>query len=597
MKKSLMILAMAVIPCLAAADETDLRAHVEFLSSPLLEGRLTGSEGERIASEYLGAQLRARGIQPLPGHDSFLLPFDFVSGMKDEGSSIKLTQGATAKDFPGDHVVGMSFSDNGTISAPVVFAGYGIKSPGSSETPYDSFHELDVKGKIVVMLRYFPENVKEEAFRHELSRYAGLRYKAMNAREAGAVGVIVLTGPNSPNAGKTVPVGFDTSVAGSQIIAVSADGEFADALFAGEDKTLKAIQTELDSGNPHVSGFAFTNKTVTISAAIKKDRREGHNVVGYLPATKGETDEYVLIGAHYDHLGHGAGGDSLAGEGDAGKIHPGADDNASGVAVILEVAGALAREQRPRNIALAFWSGEELGVIGSQAFIDKKLIPVEKITAYLNLDMVGYARDNKLSAQGIGSAPEWPSIVEKANMRPGFDLVMSKDPYLPTDASVFYTAKVPVLNLFTGAHENYHKPSDTAEKLNYEAMDRMVTLATNIVGSLMNDEKGPTYTAVERTKPEGESGRGVGRVYTGTIPDYAAEVEGLKLSGVMKDGPAAKAGLEKGDVIIEFGGRKVANIYDYMYALEGIKIGEKTAVVVMRGDKRVALEIIPEARK
>ncbi len=596
MRKSLLIAVLAALPFVAIADEADLRAHVEFLASPLLEGRLTGTEGEHIAAEYLEAQFRAKGLKPLPGHDSYLMPFEFVSGMQDEGSSLSLTSGGETKDFAKEHVVGMSFSDNGKVTAPLVFAGYGIKTPVSSESPYDSFQGLDVKGKIAVVLRYYPEDVKEEKFRQELSRYAGLRFKVMNAREAGAVGVIVITGPNSPNAGKTVPIGFDTSVAGSQIIAVSADGAFADALFAGAEKSLKDIQTELDSGNPHIAGFEIKNKTATITTAIKKDKREGHNVIGYLPATEGVTDKFVLVGAHYDHLGHGDGGDSLAGEGDAGKIHPGADDNASGVSVVLEMIDALAKEKRPRNVAIAFWSGEELGVIGSQAFVDKAVIDPKKINAYLNLDMVGYVKDNKLTVQGIGSAPEWSSIVEKANMRPGFDLSLGRDPYLPTDASVFYGANIPVLNLFTGAHENYHKPSDTAEKLNYEGMDRIAQLGTNITRSLMIAAEGPTYAVVERTKQEGPS-HGGSRIYTGTIPDYTAEVEGLKLSGVMKDGPAARAGLEKGDVIVELGGRKVANIYDYMYAMEGMKVGEKTTVVIIRNGGKLTKEITPEARK
>ncbi len=584
-----------VLPTCIPADALSLREHVEFLASPYLEGRLTGTTGERIAAEYLSAQLRAKGLMPLQGHESYLMPFDFVGGMSDSGSTLSLLARTSNQMFAGEAVNALSFSNNGSVTAPVVFAGYGIKTPDSSETPYDSYHGLNLEGKIAVILRYFPEDTTGD-FRRELSRYSGLRFKALHAREAGAAGLIVVTGPNSPNAGKTVPMGFDTSVAGSGIVAVSADASFGESLFAGHEKSLQQIQDELDDGNPHVSGFELPGKKATISVEIEREKRIGNNVVAMLPATDGVSDEYVIVGAHYDHLGYGAGGNSLAGQDEGKAVHPGADDNASGVAVILEMIDSLAGRERDRHLVLGFWSGEELGLIGAQAFADEEVVPSENVAAYLNLDMVGYVADNSLTIQGVGSSNEWPSMIERANIRPGFDLTLANDPYLPTDAMVFYQNDVPILSFFTGAHEHYHKPSDTPEKLNYKGMDRVASLVAAITGNLLNAETPPVHVAVERSTQEG-SGRSMGRVYTGTIPDYTAEVEGLMLSGVMKDGPAERAGLQEDDIIVEFAGQTVANIYDYMYALESVKIDEPVPVVILRAGERIEREIVPTVRK
>jgi Zn-dependent M28 family amino/carboxypeptidase len=315
-----------------------------------------------------------------------------------------------------------------------------------------------------------------------------------------------------------------------------------------------------------------------------------------LAATTGESDEYLLLGAHYDHLGFGGGGNSLAEQGDEPQVHPGADDNASGVATILETLDQLVEADRSRNVVAGFWSGEELGLIGSTAFVDDQIIPNDHIIANINLDMVGNVTDNTLVVQGVGSSDAWPEIVERANIRVGFDLTVSEDPYLPTDASAFYQKEIPILNLFTGAHERYHKPVDTPDTLNYEGMDRVVDFAASVSQAILREDDAPTYVAYARTIDDSASMRSV-RVYTGTIPDYATDVEGLKLSGVMKDGPAEKAGLKAEDVIVEFAGQTIANIYDYTFALETVKIDEPVPVVVMRESERIELEIVPTVRR
>jgi C-terminal processing protease CtpA/Prc len=222
-------------------------------------------------------------------------------------------------------------------------------------------------------------------------------------------------------------------------------------------------------------------------------------------------------------------------------------------------------------------------------------VPIDQLAAYFNFDMVGRMQDNKLTVQAAGSSDAWARIIEQANVAAGFDLLVQADPYQPTDVSSFYQAGVPSLNFFTGTHTDYHRPSDTADKINYEDLDRVASFAAAIARRVGNADEAPAYAKVQQ-ETQGGARAGV-RVFTGTIPDYSTEVKGLLLSGVIDGGPAAEAGLQKGDVIVEIAGQTIANIYDYTYALEVLKIGEPTKVVYMRGTERKETTLTPSARK
>jgi hypothetical protein len=494
----------------------------------------------------------------------------------------------------------LSFSDNGDVSGAVVFAGYGIVVPESQDFGYDSYATLDVKDKIVLVLRYFPEDADQKT-KGILARYADLRYKAMAARQHGAKAMIVVTGPNSPNAGELAPMTFDTALAGSGIVAITAIGGVADEMFqlANVGKTLGDAQKSLDSGNPHVAGFALPGVTAHVHAAVVREKRTGHNVVAYLPATaspNGLAKPWVIVGAHYDHLGHGEAGNTLAEKADATKIHFGADDNASGTAAALAIAAKIATQPRKRNVLVAFWSGEELGLIGSNAFATKPPLALDQVEAYLNFDMVGRMQDNKLTIQATGTSAAWPKLIEQTNITAGFDLLLQADPYQPTDVATFNSASIPSLAFFTGTHADYHKPSDTADKIDYDDLDRIVDFAVAILNRLENLTDAPQFTKVEQQTQSGGGRAGV-RVFTGTIPDYSTEVKGLLLSGVIGGGPAEQAGLQKGDVIVEIAGQTITNIYDYTYALDVLKIGQPAKVVYLRNAERRETTLTPAARK
>ena len=374
-------------------------------------------------------------------------------------------------------------------------------------------------------------------------------------------------------------------------------------MLARSGKDLKSLQSALDTENPHAeSGFTLPKVRVRLATAIEHLKKTDRNVLAILPPGEFPPHpQYVLVGAHYDHLGFGESG-AMRRNGEENQIHPGADDNASGVAAVLELAAALAakRNENPaafrQGVLFAFWSGEEMGLIGSSHFAEHPPLALSNVVACVNFDMVGRLRENKLNLQGIGSSGAWRRLIEKRNVAAGFNLVLQEDPYLPTDVTAFYPKGVPVLNFFTGGHEEYHRPTDRPATLNYEGAERVARFAEALLLDLVAATNRPDYLVVSRSDTGGGSRENL-RAYLGTIPDYATETAGVKLSGVRAGGPAEKAGLKGGDIIVEFAGQKIANIYDYTYAMDAVKIGQPVSVVVLRAGERVSLTVVPESRK
>ncbi len=638
----LLLVSLAAAGSAAAQEPASPRAIVEYLADDALEGRLTGSPGIRKAADYIIEQLEAIGAEPLPGIGAFRQAFSYTAGVTDTGSALQIEStgstrvagglettsiavassgtvssnedpapvppappapppGAAGPAAPAAPAVpdtlsirALSFSDTGRAEGRFVFAGYGLSVPETDDFSYDSFATLDVADKIVVVFRYFPEDTEGE-LRATLARYAGLRYKALAARERGAAGLVVVTGPRSPNAGALVPLTFDTAVSDSGIVAVTVNGKLGAAIIESAGESIEAVQASLDTANPHVTGFDLPLEG-SLDVRLEKREATGHNVIGYLPPTGGAALDkpYVLLGAHYDHLGRGRGGDSLARGDEAGQIHNGADDNASGVAAVLAAGARLAAAERGRGVILAFWSGEELGLLGSADFVAQAPVPMDEVAAYLNFDMVGRLEDDPLNLQAVGSSSIWTELAEELSGPIGIDLTFVADPYLPTDVGSLNAAEVPSLNFFTGSHEDYHRPTDDAHTLDYEGIDRIVDLAAAVTSNLVSRPDAPDFIRVERVQQRG--GGATMRIFTGTIPDYTQEVEGLSLSGVIGGGPAEAAGLQGGDVIVGLAGQAVTNIYDYMYALDLLKVGEPAEVVFLRDGERMATELIPRVR-
>jgi Tol biopolymer transport system component len=589
-------------PQISAAD---LRQMVGYLASDKLEGRMSGSRGIKMAADYIIKQFEMTGLQPVNPDGGFRHEFEFTAG-------VKLTAGAnhfeisrkdsTARIRLDEEFRPLAFSMDAEVEGEVVFAGYGLSVPGERGEGYDSYAGLDVKNKIVLALRDVPEDVSMER-RQQLNRYAGLRYKAMIARENGAKAIIVFSGPGSPRSGDLVELGYDQSAATSGIAAVTVTREIGENLFAVSGMSLAEVQSELDRENPHFEAhFAIPDLKVKIRTGVERIRKPDNNLVAVLPGSGPEPREKIVVGAHYDHIGYGEIG-SLAHKGEEGQIHNGADDNASGTATVLEVMSALAlvHKEKPeamqRDLVFALWSGEELGLIGSSDFVSEPPFPLEQMVAYVNFDMVGRLNENKLILQGTGSSSVWRKLIEKRNVSAGFDLTLQDDPFQPTDISAFYPKGVPVLAFFTGSHDDYNRPTDDAETLNYDGMERIAKFAKLLLTDLASLEERPDLVKIERTKSK-QGGRESMRAYLGTIPDYANEASGgLALSGVSAGGPADQAGLKGGDIIVKLAGKEITNIYDYTYAIEALKIGEEVEIAVLRDGEELTLTIVPMARE
>ncbi|MCB1097389.1 MAG: M28 family peptidase [Verrucomicrobiae bacterium] len=589
----------------------DILKHITYLASDKLQGRLTGTEGERLATEYVAEMFKKIGLEPAGDDGTYFEPFEFTAGV-DLGPGNRMMLGEEVVDQSAWRP--LSFSQTGEIEASeIVFAGYGLDMPESTTESgeklemYSSYVHLDVKGKWVMMFRYIPEGLTPEQ-RQRFARHSSLRYKAMTARQKFARGIIVVSGPNAQVKNELVPLGFDASMAGSGIAAISVTNSFAEKLLASQGKDLKALQDQLDTGEM-TSGFPVGDAKLGVNIDIRHEKKTGRNVLATL--SSGPVNVHnpaIVIGAHVDHLGPNAGTGSLARDDEKQKVHAGADDNASGVAGMLEIAEYLAEQKASgkitltRDVIFAAWSGEEIGLLGSSHFTKQaaKFFGDDNARlnlmfgACLNLDMIG--RLNKtLVLQGVGSSDYWAPEIERRNVPVGLPLTLQDDSYIPTDATSFYLKGVPILSAFTGAHEDYHTPRDTVDKINLDGARDVSKLMGLIARSLATGDVLPEYKVVEL--PKDRENRAQLRVYLGTIPDYAqGDIKGVKLSGVTSGAPAAKAGVQAGDVIIELAGKAVENIYDYTFVLGAMKIGQETEITVLRGGEKVTMKILPGSR-
>ncbi len=596
----------------SAIDEDDLRQHIEYLASDELEGRLTGTEGEIKATQYVADLFESLGLEPGGDDGTFFQPFEFTAGVavgEDNAMTLKIGDAEVTPKVEDDWRP-VSFSQTGEIEErAIAFAGYGLEIPdGKGGESYSSYFHLDVKDKWVMVLRYVPDDVSKEQ-RDEMQRHSRLRFKAAQARRKEAAGIIFVTGPNTEVNEELIPMRFDASLADSGIPSISITTEIAEKLVAQAGKDLREIQTTLDTGEM-VQGFDIPDTKLKVEIDVDQEKRTGRNVLGILSA--GQTGPHpnpaVVIGAHVDHLGAKAGQGSRATEEEQDQIHYGADDNASGVAALIEIAEFLADQREraklelTRDVVFAAWSGEELGLLGSSHFVRdlaKQALGDESaplgllISSYLNMDMIGRLAD-KLVLQGTGSSNYWEGVIERRNAPIGLPITIQPDTYLPTDATNFYLRKIPILSAFTGAHADYHTPRDTIDKINYEGTADIAKLMGLIVRELSIDKAGPKYVKVAPPKNRGARGF---RVYLGTVPDYSqGEIKGVKLSGVADSGPAGKAGVKGGDVIVGLAGKNILNIYDYTDAMAGLKVGEETQIVILRGEEQLTLKLVPGSR-
>jgi len=540
----------------------------------------------------------------------------------------------------GKHWVPLGFSTNMTVvSEAIVPAGYGISAP---ELNYNDYALSQVKNGVAVVLAGTPDGDNPHS---RFAQAGSVRFKVAAARAAGAGALIIISNEKNLNEDRLAHLSYDNAgEAGLPVIVVS---RTAGAMLLGGDEALAAFEKAAISR----TGTLPVPKGIHLTVDVVRRESPSSNIIGILPGSDPKLkDEAIVIGAHYDHLGRGGEGSLAPRE---GEIHHGADDNASGTAALIELARRLST-QRPkprRTIVFIAFSGEEEGLLGSNYYVNHPVVPLQKTIAMINMDMIGRLRDQKLMIGGIGTAPEWRAMVEGqnspanmataalnegfnspdysklrvnldpkispvgypiiigANGRPvvtaeaantpmeaakPFTLTLNEDGYGPSDHSSFYSKQIPVLFFFTGSHNDYHKPSDTSDKINYEGEVKIVSFVERIIRDLDKNDKRPTY-AVAKSDSQGRTGGF--RVYLGTIPNYADSNDGLLLDGVRDASPAAKAGMKAGDKIVKIAGHDVKNVYDYTFALGEMKGGQEYEIEVVRGTERLKLKITPESRK
>lgn len=564
-------------PPASAVSTAELKRIVYYLASDDLKGRLTGSPEGRKAAEFVATEFQKIGLKPVPGQTGYFQPFEFIAGVKlgkDNALAISSPKGKAdyqvGKDF-----TPLGFSEDAALKdVPAVFGGFGITAP---DLKWDDYAGLDVKGKAVFVYRDGPEG---DDRRSPYALYYALRYKAMAAREHGAAALLVVGASDEDD---DLSVLRTSSIAGSSGIPVISVKR---SLLAPWLKESGKDFPDPKAARGADLRFEIPGVRLSLAASLTREKGQADNVMGWLPASK-PTSETVIVGAHYDHLGLGIEG-SLAPK--PGGVHHGADDNASGVAGVIELARTFAAAPaRQRNMLFMSFGGEELGALGSSHYVKNPALPLKDMAAMVNLDMIGRLREDKLVVTGSGTSASFKALLEKANTE-GLKLSFNEDGYGASDQGVFYAKEVPVLFFFTGAHEQYHRPEDTADLINYDGEAKVLRYVGAVVQALLDLPEKPAYVRVQGAKGD-QAGRGF-KVYVGTVPDFAAEVQGVKVMSVRPDSPAEKAGILAADVIVEFGGKKITNLYDYSYALQEHKPGETVAVVVERDGKPVTLQVL-----
>jgi hypothetical protein len=577
----------------ATIDPNVYLDNIKFLASKDLKGRATGSPELEKAAAYIAGKFKEFGLKPADGK-SYYQAFPVTTNARlgkanrfhftDEGHSAILR-------FPEDFIP-FNFSSSGKLTGPVVFVGYGITAP---EYSYDDYAGVDVKGKIVLMLRHEPQEFDEKSVfaGKSYTQHAQFAFKASNAKNHGAVGVILVSdrANHRSEPDQLERFGRTEGPAEAGIPFVQLKEEKVEPWFAEAGKKLDAIEADIDRTLKPES-FAFPDSLrVDANLDVERDAKTVHNVAGYLP---GETDEYVIIGAHYDHLG--LGGPFALDPDNDGTIHPGADDNASGTSGVIELARWFSKQpKQKRGILFITFAGEELGLLGSGYYAEHPDFPLSRAVAMINMDMIGRVRNRKLYVGGVATGTNLRELMVRETPKFGLNVDYSDTSgYGSSDHTSFTTKQVPVLFFFSGLHSDYHKASDTWDKIDAPDAAKVLQLVADVTDELREAPGRPQYVRVAPPPgAEGHAGSASGDgygPYFGSIPDFGEGVQGVKFSDITPASPAAKAGLKGGDIMVEFDGKPIQNLYDFTYALRAKKPGDTVKVKVLRANQ--PLEVI-----
>ncbi len=560
--------------------------EVKTLASPAMEGRGSGMPGADLAAAHVAAVFRAAGLTPAGDAGTFLQAFSVPTGLRlGSPNTLDVLAPVARRLAFGKEFTPLAVSANGVAAGEMVFVGYGITAP---DLGYDDYAGVDVRDRVVVALAGEPRSQDPASpFRRpEAYHYGERSHKLINARQHGAAAILLVQHPRSeerqlpPLRGLSQPQGivaaFLASAAADRLL--GAAGLRLEELAATIDRTLAARSTRV------------TGATVRLEVNLVRERGTAHNVVGLLPGKDPALrDQAIVIGAHYDHLGRGGEG-SLAPDGN-GRIHPGADDNASGTVAVMALARAFAAAGgAARTLVFVAFSGEELGLLGSAEYIRHPAVPLDKTVLMVNLDMVGRLRDRRLYIGGVDSGTGLRALIAKLVGDLPLSPELRDSPFAPSDHTSFYVAGRPVLFFFTGAHADYHRPSDTWDRINSEGLAAVATLAGRIVTAVAAEPAPPIYVRIETPARASHGGYGP---YFGILPEFGeGPSPGVRVTGVRAGSPAEKAGVRTGDVIVGFAGIDVKTLEDLIFALRGRRAGDEVQVVVLRDGRQEMVRAI-----
>ncbi len=616
MKRNLSLQALALFASVLLTSGTDptntartpdtvwLREIIGYLAGPECQGRRTGEPGADKAAQYLETQLKIIGVEHLPGMTSYRQEFPVTRGIKPVGFHALFAP----QPAPGQPVVSYEigldkecrlapFCGGGQFSAaPLVFAGYGISAP---ELSWDDYAGLETNGAVAVIVRGEPqEQDKDSKFSGaQPSVYSDLRRKAAAAKAHGIVALLVLENPltaSDPDKDElpTIMPAWGGSSSDLPVLHIRR-AIVAQAIEKAEGHPLADILRAMDSHG--ITASTRLEASFSLDLTVEKDQVPAWNLVGVIPGSDPElAKQYIAIGAHYDHLGLG-GPESLAPT-EYGHPHWGADDNASGDACVLDIARSYVHGPRqPRSLLVCLFSGEEIGLVGSNWLTEHPPVPLDSIVAMLNYDMVGRLRDSKLILGGTGTASEFAGLLKDVDAG-GLNVVAEESGFGSSDHMSFVHKSIPSLFFFTGSHPDYHTPRDTADKINYDGLAQVAAYGLRIAEPLLAGSARLTFVKPAAPATPTKSRAGL-KVTLGTVPDYSKEgIVGMAVADVLPNGPAAAADIQQGDVIIQIDAVKVSNIYDFMYALQDKQPDEEVDVTVQRGTETLHFKVRLAAR-
>lgn len=576
----------------ARTVEARLLEDLKFLAGDQCEGRGIFTKGIERAADYLATEFKQLGLKPVNNETGYFQPFRIVGRAKlgkvnrvvlhgPQGQRISLEQGK--------HYQVVGFGVSGQVKAPVVFVGFGVIA---QDPTWNDFTGLDVAGKVVIVLRRMPRADHADApiFAAGINHpAAALQAKAANAALHKAAAVLFVNDAPLAAQNKDELMPFDYTAQSREpahLPLVHVKRAVVDRMLASAGTSLAEVEAAINrEARPH--SLAIPGWQVELQTEIERDYITLKNVIGVLEGNGPLADETVIIGAHYDHLGYGERGSLARG---VKAIHYGADDNASGTVAVLELARRFAERQQRQGRRLVFilFSGEEQGLLGSRHYCNHPIFPLEKTVVMVNFDMVGRLRDDKLTVYGTGTAKGFDKLIEELGKKHGFQINKVATGFGPSDHAAFYGRKIPVFHFFTGTHAQYHRPSDTVDTINVAGIRRIVEMAEELITHLAHLQPRPEYVAVASpVKPGATPVRGP---RLGIMPNYDDTKEGVLVEDVLADSPAAKAGIQRGDRIVEIGGKPIPNLTAYMAVMAGFKSGDKVPILIVRGEKQIKLQ-------